>query len=189
MTKKRIRQMNGALRRRLTNRPAADWLPDGESFARTLEAENYMQRFAPLFRGVRLHCAEVLALCHPELDALSGGQEPAQGWLAYTYDFACRLLYPEEDADTSCAAGGVTGTWNYENRDLSGNAVVLSILMGQTELYRSESIAPGERIEEIRLSQPLSAGTYEAVAVTAIYDADGNYLFANRIPVTLDVAK
>ena len=107
MTKKRIRQMNGALRRRLTSRPAADWLPDGESFARTLEAENYMQRFAPLFHGVRLRCAEVLALCCPELDALSGGQEPAQGWLAYTYDFACRLLYPEEDADTSCAAGAV----------------------------------------------------------------------------------
>ena len=107
MTKKRIRQMNGALRRRLTNRPAADWLPDGESFARALEAENYMQRFAPLFRGVRLRCAEVLALCRPELDALSGGQEPARGWLAYTYDFACRLLFPEEDADTSCAAGAV----------------------------------------------------------------------------------
>lgn len=107
MTKKRIRQMNGALRRRLTSRPAADWLPDGESFARTLEAENYMQRFAPLFHGVRLRCAEALALCRPELDALSGGQEPARGWLAYTYDFACRLLYPEEDADTSCAAGAV----------------------------------------------------------------------------------
>ena len=107
MTKKRIRQMNGALRRRLTSRPVADWLPDGESFARTLEAENYMQRFAPLFHGVRLRCAEVLALCRPELDALSGGQEPARGWLAYTYDFACRLLYPEEDADTSCAAGAV----------------------------------------------------------------------------------
>ena len=107
MTKKRIRQMNGALRRRLTNRPAADWLPDGESFARTLEAENYMQRFAPLFHGVRLRCAEVLALCRPELDALSGGQEPARGWLAYAYDFACRLLFPEEDADTSCAAGAV----------------------------------------------------------------------------------
>ena len=107
MTKKRIRQMNGALRRRLTSRPAADWLPDGESFARALEAENYMQRFAPLFHGVRLRCAEVLALCRPELDALSGGQEPARGWLAYTYDFACRLLFPEENADTSCAAGAV----------------------------------------------------------------------------------
>ena len=107
MTKKRIRQMNGALRRRLTNRPAADWLPEGASFARTLEAENYMQRFAPLFHGARLRCAEVLELCRPELDALSGGREPEQGWLAYTYDFACRLLYPEEDADTSCAAGAV----------------------------------------------------------------------------------
>ena len=107
MTKKRIRQMNGALRRRLTNRPAADWLPEGESFARTLEAENYMQRFAPLFHGARLRCAEVLELCRPELDALSGGREPEQGWLAYTYDFACRLLFPEEDADTSCAAGAV----------------------------------------------------------------------------------
>ena len=107
MTKKRIRQMNGALRRRLTSRPAADWLPDGESFARTLEAENYMQRFAPLFRGVRLRCAEVLELCRPELDAISGGKGPEQGWLAYTYDFACRLLYPEENADTSCAAGAV----------------------------------------------------------------------------------
>ena len=72
MTKKRIRQMNSALRRRLTNRPAADWLPDGETFARALEAENYMQRFAPLFHGERLRCADVLALCRPELDALSG---------------------------------------------------------------------------------------------------------------------
>ena len=74
MTKKRIRQMNSALRRRLTNRPAADWLPDGETFARALEAENYMQRFAPLFHGERLRCADVLALCRPELDALSGGR-------------------------------------------------------------------------------------------------------------------
>ena len=46
MTKKRIRQMNSALRRRLTGRPAADWLPQGESFARRLETEGYMQRLS-----------------------------------------------------------------------------------------------------------------------------------------------
>ena len=107
MTKKRIRQMNSALRRRLTNRPAADWLPDGETFARALEAENYMQRFAPLFHGERLRCADVLALCRPELDALSGGREPGQGWLAYTYDFARRLLYPERDAAEPYGPGAV----------------------------------------------------------------------------------
>ena len=72
MTKKRIRQMNSALRRRLTGRPAADWLPQGESFARRLETDGYMQRFVPLFQGRRLRCADVLALCRPELDALSG---------------------------------------------------------------------------------------------------------------------
>ena len=107
MTKKRIRQMNSALRRRLTNRPAADWLPDGETFARALEAENYMQRFAPLFHGERLRCADVLALCRPELDALRGGREPEQGWLAYTYDFARRLLYPERDAAEPYGPGAV----------------------------------------------------------------------------------
>ena len=63
MTKKRIRQMNSALRRRLTGRPAADWLPQGEPFARRLETEGYMQRFVPLFQGRRLRCADVLALC------------------------------------------------------------------------------------------------------------------------------
>ena len=107
MTKKRIRQMNSALRRRLTGRPAADWLPQGESFARRLETDGYMQRFVPLFQGRRLRCADVLALCRPELDALSGGAAPQQGWLAYTYDFARRLLYPERDTPEPFGPGAV----------------------------------------------------------------------------------
>ena len=107
MTKKRIRQMNSALRRRLTGRPAADWLPQGESFARRLETEGYMQRFVPLFQGRRLRCADVLTLCRPELDALSGGAAPQQGWLAYTYDFARRLLYPERDTPEPFGPGAV----------------------------------------------------------------------------------
>ena len=107
MTKKRIRQMNSALRRRLTGRPAADWLPQGESFARRLETDGYMQRFVPLFQGQRLRCADVLALCRPELDALSGGAAPQQGWLAYTYDFARRLLYPERDTPEPFGPGAV----------------------------------------------------------------------------------
>lgn len=107
MTKKRIRQMNSALRRRLTGRPAADWLPQGESFARRLETEGYMQRFVPLFQGRRLRCADVLVLCRPELDALSGGAAPQQGWLAYTYDFARRLLYPERDTPEPFGPGAV----------------------------------------------------------------------------------
>ena len=106
MTKKRIRQMNSALRRRLTGRPAADWLPQGESFARRLETEGYMQRFAGLFSGARLRCADVLALCRPELETLCPG-EPSEGWLAYAYDYARRLLYPEKTDAEPFAPGAV----------------------------------------------------------------------------------
>ena len=47
MNKKRIRQMNTALLRRLGSRPAAEYLAGQEKFLRALEGENYIQRFAP----------------------------------------------------------------------------------------------------------------------------------------------
>ena len=83
MNKKRIRQMNTALLRRLGSRPAAEYLAGQEKFLRALEGENYIQRFAPLYDGGRIRCADVLALCRPELDVLSTG-EPEGGWLLYT---------------------------------------------------------------------------------------------------------
>ena len=85
------------------------------------------------------------------------------------------------------AADGVTGTWSYTNQVISGNSVVLSIVLEDVEIYCSEPIAPGETLSEITLTTALAAGEYQATAVTAIHDADGAYLFANRIPVTLSV--
>ena len=86
------------------------------------------------------------------------------------------------------AADGKTGTWDYTNNTVSGNSVVLTLAMGQTELFRSESLAPGAALNEIQLNTVLTPGTYEGVATTAIYAEDGTYLFANRIPVTIEVA-
>ena len=48
MNKKRIRQMNAVLLRRLMKRPAADHFARRQEFLQALEQENYMQRFAPL---------------------------------------------------------------------------------------------------------------------------------------------
>ena len=56
------------------------------------------------------------------------------------------------------------------------------------ELFRSEPLAPGATLSEIKLNKALQPGSYEAIATTAIYADDGAYLFANRIPVTLNVA-
>ena len=106
MNKKRIRQMDLALRRRLSDRPAADYFTPGDALLRTLETEGYMQRFAGLFSGARLRCADVLALCRPELETLCPG-EPSEGWLAYAYDYARRLLYPEKTDAEPFAPGAV----------------------------------------------------------------------------------
>lgn len=106
MNKKRIRQMDLALRRRLSDRPAADYFAPGDALLRTLESEGYMQRFTGLFNGARLRCADVLALCRPELETLCPG-EPSEGWLAYAYDYARRLLYPEKTDAEPFAPGAV----------------------------------------------------------------------------------
>ena len=106
MNKKRIRQMDLALRRRLSDRPAADYFAPGDALLRTLETEGYMQRFTGLFSGARLRCADVLALCRPELETLCPG-EPSEGWLAYAYDYARRLLYPEKTDTGPFAPGAV----------------------------------------------------------------------------------
>ena len=106
MNKKRIRQMDLALRRRLSDRPAADYFAPGDALLRTIESEGYMQRFTGLFSGTRLRCADVLALCRPELETLCPG-EPSEGWLAYAYDYARRLLYPEKTDAEPFASGAV----------------------------------------------------------------------------------
>ena len=106
MNKKRIRQMDLALRRRLSDRPAADYFAPGNALLRTIETEGYMQRFTGLFNGARLRCADVLSLCRPELEVLCPG-EPSEGWLAYAYDYARRLLYPEKTGAEPFAPGAV----------------------------------------------------------------------------------
>ena len=106
MNKKRIRQMDLALRRRLSDRPAADYFAPGNALLRAIETEGYMQRFSGLFSGARLRCADVLALCRPELEVLCPG-EPSEGWLAYAYDYARRLLYPEKTDAEPFAPGAV----------------------------------------------------------------------------------
>ena len=106
MNRKRIRQMDLALRRRLSDRPAADYFAPGDALLRTIESEGYMQRFTGLFNGTRLRCADVLALCRPELEVLCPG-EPSEGWLAYAYDYARRLLYPEKTDAEPFAPGAV----------------------------------------------------------------------------------
>ena len=96
MNKKRVRQMNGALVRRLNNRPAAEYFAGQETFLNWIEEELYLQRFIPLYQQGRLRCAAVLEVCRPELSRLAGG-EPEEGWLSYAFCFARRQAFPEKE--------------------------------------------------------------------------------------------
>ena len=87
------------------------------------------------------------------------------------------------------AADGVTASWTFSNDTISGNAIELVILMGEEELYRSEMLQPGESISEFVLVRALEAGEYEAIAKTSVYDENGEFVSATRVPVGIKVGE
>jgi len=94
MNKKRLRQMTASMLRRLSVQPAARYIaPHREQLRALLEEENYLQRYVSLYDGSRISCEKVLSICQGELDSLS--PRPAEGWLAFTYDFARKSMYPD----------------------------------------------------------------------------------------------
>ncbi len=107
MTRKRIRQMNAALLRRLSRRPAAEYLAGREDLVQQLVGEGYFQRFVPLMAD-RVSCAGALDLCREDLERLDG-PEPREGWLPYCYGFARRLLFPVGFAGTAGRGAGAAG--------------------------------------------------------------------------------
>ena len=48
----------------------------------------------------RFTCRELLEACRPGMELL--GQEPEEGWMAFTYRYACHILYPEPDFTEQC---------------------------------------------------------------------------------------
>ena len=113
-----------------------------------------------------------------ELEAYRLNRELTEGE-AYTASTLSDVLKVADD--------GVTVEWSYTNDSISGNAVVLSILLDDVEFYRSGLIQPGESLEGITLSRALVNGSYEAVAVMRVCDAEGAVVSSTRVPVTIQV--
>lgn len=84
-------------------------------------------------------------------------------------------------------ADGKTVRWTYTNDTISGNTVVLTILVDDEEMYRSEALEPGASISGFELVHALEAGEHAAVAVTGVYDAEGNLLHSTRVPLEIKV--
>ncbi len=97
MQKKRIRQITAALIRTLCGKGTGTALGlSREAVTALLAEQNYPEKLQNLLdREQRLSCAQVLELCRDTLCALS--PEPEEGWLAYTYRYACANLFPAPD--------------------------------------------------------------------------------------------
>ena len=68
------------------------------------------------------------------------------------------------------------------------NNTVQQIIDTFTKQLMNGALKPGDVIDSITLEKPLEAGTYQAMAVTTVYDDKGEAQLTSRVPVTLNVA-
>lgn len=85
------------------------------------------------------------------------------------------------------AADGVTGAWNYSNTLISGNAVIVALSVDGEEVLTTEALEPGATLISFTLTEALSAGRHDGMVTATVYDADGEYVSATRIPVEVIV--
>ena len=98
MYKKRVRQMTAALTRRLLTKPAASYLGLDRAGVTELLQRRSGGRFEALLSGEgRISCQRTIEVWEEVLSELS--PVPEEGWLAYTYRFACDLVFPRAQFD------------------------------------------------------------------------------------------
>lgn len=91
---KMIRQLNREILDSLANRRPGG-LPNRRILQERMKAPAWVDGLSALFPiKERLSCARVLELCAPILDALCP-QGPEKGWGPFAYQYACRLMFPD----------------------------------------------------------------------------------------------
>lgn len=93
--------------------------------------------------------------------------------------------------DWHFAAGDAVSEDAYvENAVENTNSVYLDLFLAEDEenaIYKSPVIPVGSSLEDIALDTPLSAGTYDCVAVYHLVDDDQNTISTLRVTVTVTV--
>jgi len=96
MFKKRIQQITDTVLRALSGRQAIPFPLSREETAALLEPDSLARRAQPLLDSKeRLTAQEILSAFEDILDTLA--PPPEEGWLSYTYRFACACLFPRPD--------------------------------------------------------------------------------------------
>lgn len=96
MSKKQVRQMAAELWQKLSDKQFLQQLGTTKKYMMSLyvkEAwEQWFESLIPMRE--RITCRQVFDFCSHIINSLS--PEPEEGWMKFTYQFACRLLYPDQ---------------------------------------------------------------------------------------------
>ncbi len=106
-----------------------------------LQRERWLDGLEDILRG-EVSCAAVLELCAEAMDPLAG-KTPQEGWLAYTYRFLIREIYParKDISLEHCRAGRFSFIWRLCGCSWNRNAnVCLFRERGILRLRRSKRL-------------------------------------------------
>ncbi len=96
MTKRKIQRVYAELLRELTERDFLDAAGlQKENVQELLKRELWEEKITALLKEKRRYsCAELYALCSEAMRQVAS--EPEEGWMVFSYRYACRLLFPEK---------------------------------------------------------------------------------------------
>ena len=97
MSKKQVRQMIEELTLKLCAREflAASNL-SRESVQMLMNREYWEGQFGRIFPiKRRIQCQEIYEICREPMSLI--GREPREGWMKFTYQYVCHILYPDEE--------------------------------------------------------------------------------------------
>ncbi|NLK23058.1 MAG: hypothetical protein GX309_03495 [Clostridiales bacterium] len=86
-------------------------------------------------------------------------------------------------------SGNSTGNILLENTSSNKNSFIIRLCVEETgeEIYKSELIEYGTRIDEINLDKPLEKGKYNVVAYLTAYDSAGDIKGTSGLNVTVNI--
>ncbi len=105
MSSRHIRHLATELSARLFDR---EFLRSSGLTRRTMQTIFDREKWERIFEKTlpaskRFQCGEILEFCIPEMERLSEGQTPEEGWISYGYKYSTHILYPDEEFSENAA--------------------------------------------------------------------------------------
>ena len=104
MSKKEVRQAAAELTERLCEKDFLDRSGlSRKNVMMLMNKDHWEEQFARIFPiKKRISCRAVYEICEEPLSLL--GHEPEEGWMKFTYQYVCHILYPDAEFKKENAA-------------------------------------------------------------------------------------